>query len=215
MRLGISRKRKRSKILSVFIVLLIIALIALCGIRLHNVFSATAHAYANNIATTAISNAAYEVFSKADGAYSNITNHKNAMLFETNTSKLNLINSKIASLIQDEILTGEYSTVYVPLGSVLGIAAFSGFGPRLPLKVHPISLVNTDFKETFDSCGINQVRHSVSLEVEIKMAYSGYLFNENEIVEVSVPVTDTVIVGNVPEYYGVGGMIAADKETAE
>lgn len=211
MRFGVSTRRRRSKARLFVSVIVVVAAVVFCAVRLHTAFMSTAHAYANNIATTAISNSAYKVFSKVNNEYSSVTNHENAMLFATDTSKLNLINSELASLIQNEVLEGDNQTVYIPLGSVTGIAAISGFGPKLPVKMHPISLVNTDFKEQFDSCGINQVRYSVSLDVEIIMAYSGYLFSDKETVKVSVPVMSTVIVGNTPEYYGTGS-IAAEAE---
>lgn len=207
MRLGVSGKRRRVKILPFLFTMIIIAAVILCGIRLHNAFVSTAHAYANNIATTAISNSAYEVFSKEKTEYSEVSSHDKAMLFETDTARLNLLNSKLANLIQTEVLSGDYETVYIPVGSALGIAAFSGIGPKLPVKMHPISLVNTDFHEDFDSCGVNQVRHSISLDIEIIMAYSGYFFTDKETVKVSVPLTDTVIVGDIPKYYGNGGVV--------
>ena len=36
------------------------------------------------------------------------------------------------------------------------------------------------------------------------MLYSGYLLHETERITTSVPIAETVIVGEVPEYYGSG-----------
>ena len=146
-----------------------------------------------------------------DSEYSQITSSDRATLFTTDTARVNLINSRLADLIQSEVLEGDYKTVYIPLGSITGIAAFSGMGVKIPVKIHPISLVNTDFDEAFESCGINQVRHTVSVNVEIVMAYSGYLFSDKETVSVRVPVADSVIVGDIPEFYG-GGEVFAGEE---
>ena len=71
--------------------------------------------------------------------------------------------------------------------------------------------MNTEFDEKFDSCGINQVRHTILLNVEIVVAYSGYLFADSETVKVSVPVSDSVIVGETPEFYGGGEFFAGDE----
>ena len=79
-------------------------------------------------------------------------------------------------------------------------------GPKIPIKLHPITVISTDFKESFSSSGINQVRHSISVMVDIKMAYSGYMFNSSEKISISVPVTNTVIIGEVPQYYGANSM---------
>ena len=76
----------------------------------------------------------------------------------------------------------------------------------MPVKIYPISCVGTDVHETFTSCGINQVRHSIYLKAQIDIGYSGYMFDTTETVTVNVPITDTVIVGEVPQYYGMGDM---------
>ena len=211
MRLGMSGRRRRFTLFPLIAVCAAAAVIFV-GVRIQTALVSTAHAYANNVATTSISNSVYEVFSQLDGGdYSEILSQERATLFSTDTARINLINSRLAERIQAEVLAGGYETVGIPLGSVSGIAAFSGIGPEIPVKIHPISLVNTDFDESFESCGINQVRHSMSLNVEIVMAYSGYLFSETETVTVSVPVIDTVIVGETPEFYG-GGEIFAGEE---
>ena len=182
------------------------------GVRLHAAFSSTARAYANNVATTAISDAVYEIFSGDSGSdFKETASVDRATVLMTDTARINMLNSRLAEKIQSEVLSGDYKTVYIPLGSITGIAAFSGMGSKIPVKIHPISLVNTDVDEDFESRGINQVRHTVSINVEIIMAYSGYLFSEKETVNVSVPVSDSVIVGDTPEFYG-GGEIFAGEE---
>ena len=211
MRLGISGRRCRIRILPLIIIAVFLAVI-FTACRLHSAFASTARAYANNVATTAISNSVYEVFLEEKVSdYAETESVDRATVLTTNTARLNMINSRLAERIQNEVLENDYKTVYIPLGSITGIAAFSGMGLKIPVKVHPISLVNTDFDEDFESCGINQVRHTVSLNVEIIMAYSGYLFSDKETVQVSVPIADSVIVGDTPEFYG-GGEVFAGEE---
>ena len=206
-----SGRRRRLSLLPVMAICVFIAVI-FAGVRLHAAFASTARAYANNVATTAISNSVYEVFSGiSNSEYSEMTSGDRATVLTTDTARINMLNSRLAALIQSEVLAGDYKTVYIPLGSISGIAAFSGMGVKVPVKVHPISLVNTDFDEKFESCGINQVRHTVSLNVEIVMAYSGYLFSDKETVQVSVPIADSIIVGDTPEFYG-GGEVFAGEE---
>ena len=211
MRLGISGRRRRLRMLPVVLIFACLAVIFAAG-RLHAAFSSTACAYANNVATTAISNSVYEIFFAENGSdYTKNASVDRATVLTTDTARINMLNARLAERIQSEILAGDYQTVYIPLGSVTGIAAFSGMGMKIPIKIHPISLVNTDVDEAFESCGINQVRHTVSIDVEIVMAYSGYLFSDKETVQVSVPVEDAVIVGDTPEFYG-GGEIFAGEE---
>ncbi len=181
------------------------------GTRLSAAFSQTARAYANNAATSAVSEAVYDVFSNEDDSYTNARSVDRATVLTTDTARVNMLNSQLAERIQNSVLEHDYTTAYIPLGSITGIAAFSGRGFKIPVKLHPISLVNADFDEQFESCGINQVRHTVLLNVEIVMAYSAYLFADSETVKVSVPVTDAVIVGDTPEYYGGGEFFAGNE----
>ena len=211
MRLGISGRGRRLRLLPVAVICAILAVI-FAGVRLHAAFASTVRAYANNVATTAISNSVYEIFSQDGGNdFKETASVDRATVLSTDTARINMLNSQLAERIQAEVLEGDYKTVYIPLGSITGIAVFSGMGIKIPIKIHPISLVNTDIDEDFESRGINQVRHTVSVKVEIVMAYSGYLFSDKETVNVTVPVADSIIVGDTPEFYG-GGEIFAGEE---
>lgn len=206
MRVGMSKQGDRFKIFWSLLLIVFFLLSIWCAVRMHAVYINTACAYANNVAERAISDSVYSVFGGEIGEMTSVTENERAMLFKTDTAQINLINSKLLSLLQEEVSKINYKTVYIPLGTITGIAVFSGLGPKIPVIIHPVSVVNTDFSETFDSCGINQVRHSIWIDVDIKMAYSGYMFKSDKNVSVSVPITNTVIVGDVPEYYGSDAM---------
>ena len=187
-------------------VLVILALLVFCANRMENALIKIAHSYANGVATTAISKSAYEIFKDMETDFSSTQNTDRAMIFETDTAKINVINSYLADNLQHHVFKDEYKIVHIPIGSVTGIALFSGMGFGVPVKIYPISCVGTDVHETFTSCGINQVRHSIYLKAQIDIGYSGYMFDTTETVKVNVPITDTVIVGEVPQYYGMGDM---------
>ncbi len=211
MRLGISHKRRRLRIAPVIALLIFIAAVFALT-RLHAAYVTAARAYANNVATTAVNEAVAEAFNDVDNAdFGTAMSVDRATVVTSDTARINTINARISERIQSAVTANDYKTAYIPIGAVTGIAALSGAGVKIPVKVHPVSLVNTDFDERFESAGINQVRHTILLNVEIETAYSGYLLYEKETVKVNVPISDAVIVGDTPEFYG-GGEIFAGEE---
>lgn len=115
--------------------------------------------------------------------------------------EMNNISSEIATLIQEMYDELEDIYVYVPLGNFTGNNFLAGHGPNIKVKVIPAGTVNTEFKTEFISAGINQTRHRVYLGVECNMRVIAPFATENIVVDNSVTVAETVLIGDVPEYY--------------
>lgn len=86
-------------------------------------------------------------------------------------------------------------------GNFTGNSFLAGHGPEIKVKVIPAGTVNTEFKTEFISAGINQTRHRVYLGVECNMRVIAPFATEDIIVENSVTVAETVLIGEVPEFY--------------
>ena len=125
-------------------------------------------------------------------------------MVEADTSKINMLISELTINIQNALNNDYPAKLYIPLGSLTDYYVLSSFGPEIPIKIIPISVVNTEIEDTFESVGINQVRHKIYLKLWVNMHYRGYLLNEKEKLEATVPIAETVIPGEVPQYYGTG-----------
>ena len=125
-------------------------------------------------------------------------------MIEADTSKINAMVSELLIDVQNSLNNDYPAKLYIPLGSLTDYYMLSSFGPVMPVKIIPISVVNSEIKDTFESVGINQVRHRIYLKLWVDMHYRGYLLDERETIETSVPIAETVINGNVPQYYGAG-----------
>ena len=134
---------------------------------------------------------------------------ENIKAIETDTAKINRLKSAIIQSMQKNIDSHKSDTVYVPLGSCSNLYFLVGLGPKVPIRIYPVSIVNADFKESFDSVGINQVKHKLYLDVSMKMSFVGMMFAQSDTVETSVLLNETIIVGDTPTYYGNGGMTAS------
>lgn len=214
MRLGLSRTRNRNlKGVGIFFTLFfLILLIWLVFAKLQPSFIEYAKVYSNNIANEVVNSAIDDVFVKEE--YQSLAkimenSSENIKAIETDTSKVNRLKSALIQSMQKNINLHKSDTVYVPLGSCSNLYFLAGLGPKVPIRIYPVSIVNADFKESFDSVGINQVKHKLYLDVSMKMSFVGILFAQADTVETSVLLNETIIVGDTPTYYGSGGMTAS------
>lgn len=192
MRLGIKR-RIGGKVITITAALAVAAATIGAAKRLEPAFVTQAHSFANTMVTDVIEEAVDGVITEynfADG--------------DMSVSDINRMKSKITTKIQDDIAARCSDTVYIPLGSASGLYLLSGAGPKIPVKISPAAVVNTNFDEDFEAVGINQVRHSMTVNVDVNMTYRAYALNETENINTDVLVMDNIISGTVPQYYGNG-----------
>ena len=187
-------------------------LIWLIFTKLQPSFIEYAKVYSNNIANEVVNSAVDDVFVKEE--YQSLAkimenSSENIKAIETDTAKINRLKSAIMQSMQKNIDSHKSDTVYVPLGSCSNLYFLAGLGPKVPIRIYPVSIVNADFKESFDSVGINQVKHKLYLDVSMKMSFVGMMFAQSDTVETSVLLNETIIVGDTPTYYGNGGMTAS------
>lgn len=208
-----TNKKQKFKGVGIFFTLFfLIFLIWLVFTKLQPSFIEYAKVYSNNIANEVVNSAVDDVFVKEE--YQSLAqimenSSENIKAIETDTAKINRLKSAIIQSMQKNIDSHKSDTVYVPLGSCSNLYFLAGLGPKVPIRIYPVSIVNADFKESFDSVGINQVKHKLYLDVSMKMSFVGMMFAQADTVETSVLLNETIIVGDTPTYYGNGGMTAS------
>ena len=91
--------------------------------------------------------------------------------------------------------------VEVPLGAFTGVEAWAGFGPKIGVKIIPISNVACRFVSEFTDAGINQTKHSIYLEIvaDISIVMPSGTSNFSSLTEVLV--CESVLLGKVPDTY--------------
>ena len=72
-----------------------------------------------------------------------------------NMYRVNIIISDIAYYIQEQMKKPENCNIYIPIGNLLWVNLFSGFGPNIKMKVVLLGTVETDLRSEFISKGIN------------------------------------------------------------
>ena len=120
---------------------------------------------------------------------------------QTNMVKMNEMQAKTLHVIQDKISNINESELKIPIGSLFDSSFFSGLGPKITIKVMPFGAVEGHFVDEFVSAGINQTKHKINLEFISTIVVIIPLSKIVTQVVSSIPIAETIIVGNVPNTY--------------
>mgnify|MGYP000886527814 CR=1 FL=1 len=122
-------------------------------------------------------------------------------MVQANTSEMNRIAVETSLSIQKELENINEEDLYISIGNIVGSQIFADKGPKLNIKIQPAGSVKVNFTTEFLEAGINQTRLKIYLKVDTKLQII-MPFAGNQIdVSTNVPVSETIIVGDVPESY--------------
>ncbi|MFZ5815379.1 MAG: sporulation protein YunB [Bacillota bacterium] len=123
--------------------------------------------------------------------------------YRVNTPVVNQVAAQAARAVQEELRRLAQAPFGVPVGALTGSTLLGTSGPRLPVKLLPIGTVAIDVKQEFKGEGINQTRHRVWLQATALMQVVLPLTTREVQVTQELPLSETVIVGPVPDsFYG-------------
>lgn len=210
----IARKHRKGshvkrKILIIFITVTVLTA-AFFEIRLKPIAASVAKTQAQTLATVLINQSVTDVLTEmnitdeqldtitrtADGAVTSISG---------NTVLTNKLKSAITLRVQESIVNVRGYRVEVPLGTIIGGELINGRGTGIPIYVSLSGTVESDFISEFESGGVNQTIHKLSVEVKAKITIIMPLSTAETEVKTTVPVSENIIVGSVPS-----GMIMRD-----
>ncbi|NLD58113.1 MAG: sporulation protein YunB [Clostridiales bacterium] len=122
-------------------------------------------------------------------------------MLSANTILMNRIASDASRTAQANIDALAEQGIELPLGAALGTSVFSGKGPRVKFEILPVGTVHTNFVTEFETAGINQTRHKISLEatatVRIVIPTGAKLVT----VRISALMAESILVGSVPDSF--------------
>ena len=122
-------------------------------------------------------------------------------MIQPNTGEINRISSEATLAVQKRLQGLPKLTVKIPVSQVIGSKIMAGFGPDILVKVSPIGFVESSMNDSFDQAGINQVRHRIYLTVKAIVKMVVPLGDQEVQVSTDVPLTEAIIVGEVPNVY--------------
>ena len=117
----------------------------------------------------------------------------------TDMAEMNNLKASLLADVQEELGESVHIDLGVPIGTLLGGGLLHGRGPEVPLRITLSGNIEADFESEFTSAGINQTQHTVNLRVRTTI-YTFLAGKQGSAeVETTVPVAETVIVGEVPQ----------------
>ena len=169
-------------------------------------FAALAVNHAKNVAIRTIHQTISENVSQKQIEYDSIVllerNADNSITaLKSNLAGISKLKSDLNLEIVENISQINQDTLQVPLGSLLGNDLFAGLGPKISFQIMPYGTAETDIVTNFKESGINQTMLDVSVKVKADLSVLMPTLRKKSTVETTVPVIQTVIVGDVPESY--------------
>ncbi|MEG2234835.1 MAG: sporulation protein YunB [Clostridia bacterium] len=203
----------------VFFSLIIITIICI-AIYMYNgaipIINTMCQANAKYLALDATNKAVSENIKNTD--YDDLVNLKQnssgkIVSINANVMELNRLSTEISSSISNKLQNIENKYIKIPIASIFNLNIFSGFGPKISLKVIPIGNVTAKFKSEFQQAGINQIRHRIFIEITTKVGLIAPFYTSSQEYVNDITVAETVIVGDTPTtYYNVTGLEDLNKK---
>ncbi len=155
---------------------------------------------------TIADNAILDYFSENAVSYDKISNvsrdnDNNIKGIELDSKLITLIKGKISRRISSEISTDDFVKVGIPLGTLISNDYLFGIGPKIYFTTQFYEGYKIDFINTFEDCGINQVRHSIIMKITLSGTVVSLGKKRTFLTDTSYPVAETIIVGTVPNTY--------------
>ena len=117
-----------------------------------------------------------------------------------NTQAVNKLQNEFSNIFQnkmDDLITQYFS---VPVGELTGLTMLSSKGPRLKFSYDMTGSVDVELNSEFDTSGINQTIHRVTMVVDAEVVFVSQSYMENLKIRNEFAVSETVIVGDTPDY---------------
>lgn len=125
----------------------------------------------------------------------------NISMIQANSLEINNLSKDLAQTCENRIEEFGKSGISIPLGTFTGIPILVGIGPRINVKMTPVGSVVCKFKSQFENAGINQTVHKIYVNIIANVGVVMPLSSRNFTAEQQVLISESVIVGQVPEVY--------------
>lgn len=155
-------------------------------------------------ATEVINSAIIDVFSGIESDdYVNIIKKDTGEItsISSDTVKMNKLKASITQAVLKKAESGDGFYIHIPIGSLTNHPVLQGVGYRIPVKVSLDGVSKTDFEAEFLNAGINQVKNRIFIIVTARISIISSFMTVSEEVSTEVPVSETIVVGEVPNYY--------------
>jgi len=122
-------------------------------------------------------------------------------MLQANAVRMNELATVTALEAQSKLESAESQSIAIPLGAALGVPFLSAMGPRVRVRIVPVSAVSAAFSTEFESAGINQTRHKIYLSLRTTVRLVIPSGARQVSLSSQVLIAESIIVGDVPQSY--------------
>lgn len=125
----------------------------------------------------------------------------NVSFISVDMLKVNNVMSFLSTVVLNEMQSIVTDGVDVPLGAFSGILLLGDSGGDVNVEIETVGIAECNFRSDFETVGINQVRHSLYMDIVASANVVLPLYAKDVFCESSLLLCENVIVGEVPEFY--------------
>ena len=196
------RKTKKKRSLWGFAGVFLFAAAFLIDLRLQQLTLEFSEPQINRIALETASKAVSKALSENGGSFVTYGELSGEVsILQTDMEAVNRFMSAVSEEMCASLASLEDRTVELPIGTLLKSAWLSGRGPNLSCRIVPYGQVNLYTASHFESCGINQTRHRILLNVRLELSALTALQSSAVVFENDYILSETILTGKVPESY--------------
>lgn len=196
--------KKRIKIIAI-VLAVILLLVLVFSIMINPVIMDTVEIKSKALATRAMNSSVADVVMSSivyDELVTIISDEfGNISMIQANSLEINNLSKDLALTCEQRISEYGGKGVTIPIGTFTGIPLLVGRGPRIKVKMTPVGSVYCRFSSMFDTAGINQTVHKIYINISANVSVIMPLSSRSFQAEQQVLISESVIVGQVPEVY--------------
>jgi len=194
---------KRLKISPFLIIVFVLLLIS--STLLKNLATKMAVSDATDAVTKAVNDAINEVIGNGEYGFDYFISLEKDSAGEisavtSNMAHINLLSTEILNTVISSTDNGVLS-IKIPVGNLTGLNLLLNKGPEIETEIIMLTSSRVDFRNEIETCGINQAKYQLILEVTIDIDILVPWGTQSTSTVTEVIVADTVIVGKVPDTF--------------
>ena len=200
------RKHRFPRVILIFSLIAVIIIMSVTYYLMQPIILKYAVSVAEMIALNAANEAIVDVLNSNQVSYGDIvTLSQNdegyVTSLEINVLQINNLKSEISRRMAKIIEEEERYELRIPLGSFFGNSYTNGIGPDIKFNMQITTTCFVDFSNEFKSAGINQVLHSVNVNIDVKGNFVIIGYNKGISASTGAIAAQTVIVGKTPDAF--------------
>lgn len=198
--------KMRMSICLIFFAVIIVFSAFFFHTRMTPIIKTLALSKANNVTTVTINNTINNILKTGEFNYNDLVDIEYDLdgkisAVKTDSIAMNIFKTQLSVKISEAISSIEESSINIALGTLTGSSFMTGHGPKVTIRTSMSCSCSIEVKNSFEYSGINQTLHKILLNVTTNVYVIAV--GETMVTQVltSVPVAQTIIIGQIPEIY--------------